>query len=152
MLRNSLSLDASYLLVQRRSHCSPDDVIDDAWFEDWEDIDLWVLVSQGFFSFSSFALYRSKLSYSEDWRRRPDLQVDFCFIDENHRRSESITEFSKRLQGLPSWFAALDWYDPTEWNDNLGWVHHVVEGEHPYLRDQSLEIEIGIQEELDCQA
>lgn len=119
--RNSLSLDNSYVLVQRRLGCSPDEVIDLEWFDDWDRMDIWLRVTQGFYSFSSFAMYRSSLSYAEDWRHRPDLQVDFYsplreLIPALGKWDQRAHRYGPRL-----WFVGQDWYDPVEWHDGLGW-------------------------------
>ncbi len=137
--RNVLSLDASYELVHRRLHCPPEEVNDEGWLDDWEDVEPWVLVGQGFFSFSAFALYRSSLRYAEDWLYRPDLQVDFKSPNSNDWSRTGVSAFNRNLPSLISWFEGQDWYDPAGWHDNLGWMHHVVIGEHPYLRSGSLD-------------
>ena len=28
----------------------------------------------------------------------------------------------RTLGGSSQWFAVQDWYDPSEWHDNLGWI------------------------------
>ena len=119
--RNSLSLNNSYLLVQRRSHCSADEVIAPEWFEDWDSLDLWVRVTQGFYAFSSFVMYRSQLNYAEDSRLRPDLQADFDAHVKDSSSKMSKLDFPAHRYGPRLWFAGQDWYDPVEWHDGLGW-------------------------------
>lgn len=119
--RNSMSLGNSYLLVQRRLHCSADEVIDPEWFEDWDRIDVWVRVTQGFFSFSSFVMYRSQFIYAEDWRRRPDLDVDLTQPVRNAVLKMDKWDIQAYRDWSRLWFDEQDWYDPAEWHDGLGW-------------------------------
>ena len=60
-----LSLDHVRELVQNRSHCTPQEVIDEDWFQDWEDFAVWKL---GIRSFASFAAFRASLQPFENWR------------------------------------------------------------------------------------
>ena len=119
--RSCLNLDDSYTLVERRSHCSPEDVIDEAWLEDWDTLDVWVRVKQRSFSFASFALYRSQLSSGEDWKRRPDLQVDFDTLPDDDFPEAGTADSMSGLRGPAQWFSNQNWYDPNEWHDNLDW-------------------------------
>ena len=119
--RNSMSLGNSYLLVQRRLHCSADEVLDPEWFEDWDRIDVWVRVTQGFFSFSSFVMYRSQLIYAEDWRRRPDLDVDLTQPVRNAVLKMDKWDIQAYRDWSRLWFDEQDWHDPAEWHDGLGW-------------------------------
>ena len=119
--RNSLSLDNSYLLIQRRLNYSADEVIDIEWFEDWDRLDVWARVTHGFFSFSSFAIYRSQFLYAEDWRHRPDLQIDLDAPVQTPFSTTSKSDFPEHRRGIRLWFATQDWYDPVEWHDGLGW-------------------------------
>ena len=119
--RNSISLDATYQLIKRRINHPADEVIDLEWLEDWEDVDVWVRVDQGFFSFASFALYRSRLQYGEDWRRRPDLDVDFNSVPS----SSFVRKVPWEIKSYGDWprftFDEMSWYDPLEWHDGFGW-------------------------------
>ena len=54
-----------------------EDVIDPSWYDDWAAFNNFALLGNRMFSFALFALYRSRLSDGEDWRRRPDLGIDF---------------------------------------------------------------------------
>ena len=60
-----LSWKATYELVRCRSHCRPTEVIDEAWFRDWEDFEIW---HHGIMSFASFAVLRSQIPDGECWR------------------------------------------------------------------------------------
>ncbi len=64
--RSSLTFDVACELVRERSHCQPEEVIDDAWFEDWDNYNVWEL---GVRSFASFALFRAGLAAEENWLR-----------------------------------------------------------------------------------
>ncbi len=119
--RSTLTLEDTYLLVQRRLDWPAHQLIDAEWFDDWDEIDVWVRVSQGFFSFASFALYRSRLNFGEDWRCRPDLTVDL---------DSPLSELGVERNG---WELLLntDWArlsfeggngaDPMEWHGGHGW-------------------------------
>ncbi len=149
-----LSRDACYDLIHHRLQYEPDNVIDETWFKDWDDLALW---KRGFQSFASFAVFRAGLNEGEDWRDHlsPHL-VDQLDADsrpiELHRNSNSYDPRSPLVsltggysgwednvlhKGPPLWFAVQDWYDPAEWHDNLGWARTWVEAEHPYLSDES---------------
>ena len=60
-----LSWKATYELVCYRSRCRPTEVIDEAWFRDWEDFEIW---HHGIMSFASFAVLRSQIAEGECWR------------------------------------------------------------------------------------
>ena len=66
----TLSLDASYVLIHRRLHCAPEEVISEFWLEEWNDLGLYML---GFPSFASFALFRAEYNDDGDWRDELDL-------------------------------------------------------------------------------
>ena len=149
-----LSRDACYDLIQHRLQYEPDNVIDETWFKDWDDLVLW---KRGFPSFASFAGFRAGLNEGDNWRDHlgPHL-VDQLDLDSrpialhstpNDYDSHSILvsliggysvwEDTLLHKGRPLWFAVQDWYDPVEWHDNLGWPCTWVEAEHPYLSDES---------------
>ena len=119
--RHNLSLEDSYALVKRRSHCDPEEIIDQEWIEDWDSLDTWVKIEQGFFTLASFAMYRSALHYAEDWRRRPDLGVDFETTPMPPERHGEGFRMRVDRFGPRSWLMNQNWHDPTEWHDGLGW-------------------------------
>ena len=119
--RGNLSLEDSFLLVQRRSDLPAHQLIDAEWFDDWDELDVWVRVSEGFFSFASFALYRSRLNNGEDWRCRPDLTVDLDsplddLVAESHGWELLLNTHWARL-----WFEGGNDADPIEWHGGHGW-------------------------------
>ena len=63
--KSNLTLDHARDLVLHRSHCTPQEVIDEEWFQDWEDFAVWTL---GIRSFASFAVFRASLQPFENWR------------------------------------------------------------------------------------
>lgn len=117
--KSQLSRDNMRRLVQLRLHCSPEEVIAEAWFTDWEDFEMW---KRGFPSFARFALFRAELAEGEDWQDslstyETDTQDDADSLTLQNPASEFIEVLaSDSLQ----WFANQDWYDPSEWHDNLG--------------------------------
>ena len=117
--KSQLSRDNMRRLVQLRLHCSPEEVIAEAWFTDWEDFEMW---KRGFPSFARFALFRAELAEGEDWQDslstyETDAQDDADSLTLQNHASEFIEVLaSDSLQ----WFANQDWYDPSEWHDNLG--------------------------------
>ncbi len=119
--RNSMSLDDSYLLVQRRSKWPAYQLIDIEWFDDWDQIDVWTRVSGDFFSFASFALYRSRLHYGEDWRCRPDLMVDLDSPPINSVADKHGWELLLHTDWARLSFEGEMGTDPMEWHDGHGW-------------------------------
>ena len=119
--RNSMSLDDSYLLVQRRSEWPAYRLIDPDWFDDWDQIDVWARVTEGFFSFASFTMYRCRLSYGEDWRCRPDLKVDL----DSAPLSSVVDRHGWELLLHTDWarlsFEGENGTDPVDWHGGLGW-------------------------------
>ena len=69
----SLSWDACLLLVQRRfkqhPNCHPDEVVDGSWLRDWREMTMW---RHGFWTFASFAVFRSGFGPDENWRSQVD--------------------------------------------------------------------------------
>ena len=119
--RYSLSLDASYELVQRRLGHSPGAVIDESWLGDWLELRLW---ERGFPSFASFAVFRAGFQLGENWQRH--LDWDPADDGDGFRYGQNGLEMRANLYwayrcGPPLWFLDQDWYDPSEWHDNLGW-------------------------------
>lgn len=130
-----------YLLVNARLHCSPDEVIDEEWFEDWDRFALW---EYGFLSFASFALFRAQHE-DGDWQNSlksnpkiaPGYSQENGFLD-TYDLVEVNTHASLMLPGndvyrmhqdyfqsLPQfnrmwlWYMVQDWHNPAEWHDNL---------------------------------
>ena len=73
----NFSLSKTLYLIEYRIHLPVNQMIEDEWLDDWSDLDVSYLYANGCLRFSDFALYRSQLSYSEDWKRRTDLGFDF---------------------------------------------------------------------------
>ncbi len=162
--RNTLSMDATYALVQSRLNCSPEEVIDESWFDDWNDLALW---KQGFSSFARFALFRAGLREGEDWWELMRLQNSDFPVDEQDALipydtsykgySDTVLGFlnskyrSREDQTIvwghdstPLWFAIQDWYDPSEWHDGLGWASIWADGVNPYMFDEALDTMKGL--------
>ena len=164
---STLSRDACYELIHSRLHCGPHEIIDEHWYEDWDNFVLW---KRGFPSFTSFALFRAGLKDREDWWSLLDftnnveetLNDSFpevykaykggyitAIVDsltDNHRVVDDYTPF-RRPYGPPQWFAIQDYYDPVEWHDSLGWPNVWIESTHPYMFPESSD-SISIYEKL----
>ena len=119
--RNSMTLESSYALVWRRRDFDPEMVIDPEWLEDWESIDVWVRVKSGFYSFASFAEYRSGLKYGEDWRITTEIPLDSELQWPEHRHQLEY----RNTRPYKDWFRVSyleqGWHDPSDWHDGLGW-------------------------------
>ena len=121
--RYNLSRDDQFDLIQYRMDYSPPNVIEGAWFQDWERFTLW---KYGFQAFAEFALFRAVIADGEDWRNHVDWYHSIGVI-QNGPQSEDV----RPIEGLISqidersspvfWFATQDWYDSMEWHDGLGW-------------------------------
>ena len=61
---HTLTWSATYDLVRHRSHCRPNEVIDESWFHDWEEFEIW---RHGVMSFAAFAVLRSSITERECW-------------------------------------------------------------------------------------
>ena len=61
-----LTLDHSGELVECRTQCPVADVIDPAWFREWEERALW---KHGIRSFASFAVFRAGVKSGDDWQQ-----------------------------------------------------------------------------------
>ena len=135
-MSNILTRDEAYRLVHRRMHLPPEEMIDPEWFEEWDYHSLW---RHGFFSFASFASFRSDLNDGEEWRslvawRSPEEDLELSFwqrrsIDWPDRQltgnlptSEDALPSYSHTSSLPRWYAIQDWYPKREWHDNLGWT------------------------------
>ncbi len=129
-----------YLLVNARLHCTPDEVIDEEWFEDWDRFALW---EHGFLSFASFALFRAQLE-DGDWQILlkskskivPGISQESGFLDTYdlieanalsfmlprntvHRIYQRDFQRLPQLNRMSLWYKVQDWYNPAEWHDNL---------------------------------
>ena len=160
----ALSLDGALTLVQARLHCSPDEIVDELWLEEWDDYAVW---KRGFQSFASFAIFRAGLLDGENWLEllvwysefapsegtRPseiyesynprDIDLPSVPIDDSYRFWEDHSPY-RNSNGTLLWFAAQDWYDPSEWHDNLDWANGWLNGENPYLPDEALDSMRGL--------
>ena len=81
----TLTLDHGRELVERRAHCDVADVIDPAWFLEWENYAAWEL---GIRSFASFAVFRAGIPSGDVWQdhlsredRRTQLEKAQCMDD-----------------------------------------------------------------------
>ena len=161
---STLSLEGAFTLVQSRLHCSPDGVLDEIWFNDWDDYTVW---KRGFPSFAAFAIFRAGLLDGENWLELLTWYSEFA-PSEGTRSSAIYESYNPRDFDLPSvpigdsyrfwedhspyrnsngtllWFAAQDWYDPSEWHDNLDWACGWLDGENPYLPDEALDSMRGL--------
>ena len=159
-----LSMDATYLIVQSRSNCSPDGVVEESWLNDWNELALW---RRGFSSFAAFALFRAGIREGEDWWElmrfyASDSQIDeqdtmipydtsrsgysdsvLASLDGKYRVREDETT-PRRADGTLQWFAVQDWYDPSEWHDGLGWALSWAGGINPYMLDEALDSMRGL--------
>ena len=105
---NYLSRDACYALIQSRLHCHPEEVIDEEWFEDWNDFKL---CEYGFHSFASFAQFRAEINDTADWK----VRIDWTLKDEDPYRTEDKDHSSHiRMYEPDQWFAYQNWYDHAE--------------------------------------
>ena len=150
----TLSRDAAYEVIHQRLHCQADEIIDQAWFRDWDDLALW---RYGFSSFASFVVFRAGLSAGEDWRsylswesegvdRLLALHRNFHSNDSEDildswvgriRVWEDDIPYRTYVDGPPLWFAVQDWYDAAEWHDHLGWAINWMNTIHPYLSPET---------------
>ena len=130
-----LSRDDSYALIKGRLHCKPNEVIRDSWFEDWDNLMLW---RYGFNSFASFVMFRAGLDDGEDWRAFLSLEEDSESLIYWANWKNGKTRVSRPRQGPPSWWVCQDWYDPSEWHDNLGWANEWLDASDSILSDRSL--------------
>ena len=127
----TLSLDATYELVQLRVIYPAEQVIDGSWLVDWNVHTPWRL---GVSSFAEYVLFRAGLKRGEDWieilRSSSQPDIDSSPDEDSHveNASRSDAEF---------WFAIQDWHDSADWHDNLGWASGWIEATHPYLPDAS---------------
>lgn len=62
---HALTWNATYDLIRCRSHCRHTEVIEEAWFREWEDFEIW---HHGIKSFASFAVLRSSIPEGECWQ------------------------------------------------------------------------------------
>lgn len=150
----NLSRDWMRDLVLRRLHCSAEEVVDDVWFAEWENGEMW---GRGFPTFAGFALFRAEIGEDEDWLTslgslEGDNQADgpptpyklFLQSEEIEALTESAYEYRvnedyspyRGASGAPQWFAIQDWYDPSEWHDNLGWAQSWSDGIGAYSTHQ----------------
>lgn len=80
--KTTLTFDHARELVERRQLYSPAEVIDQCWFDDWEDCAVWEV---GIQSFASFAVFRAGVPHGKYWRtlllrqdQRTALEVEQC--------------------------------------------------------------------------
>ena len=125
----ALNLDATYSLVQARLHFPADEVIDEAWLAEWVDFEMW---KRGFPSFAGFALFRAEIADREDWQ--DSLNAYETNAQDAADSSDSYTPFDQN-ELKKCWFAIQDWYDPSEWHDNLGWPEIWISGTSAYSID-----------------
>ncbi len=134
-MSNILTRDDAYAIVHLRLGFHPEVMIDFVWFDEWDYHSLW---RHGFYSFASFAKFRSTLNDGEEWK-----SLILCRIDrenvESHlwrdgdmnqinqltgrgfqTKEDSIPPYS-HISSLPRWYDIQDWHPKSEWHDNLGW-------------------------------
>lgn len=107
----ALSKNATYQLIQNRLDYPANQVIDDQWFVDWNEGEIW---KRGFPTFAVFALLRSECT---DWETRLE-----AVLEENTDvmwRAWKVDAAAK--QQVPFYLVEQDWHHSSEWHDNLGW-------------------------------
>ena len=120
----NLTRDNQYDLIQYRINHTPDEIIDKAWFTEWESLALW---KYGFEAFAAFALFRAGLKKNEDWQNLIDRYASTDLANRSSKSADatidSLTLYFDRPHrpAMVSWFAGQDWYGPDEWHDGLGW-------------------------------
>ncbi len=120
--RSGWTFENQLLLLERSMRGLSGQLIDYEWLSDWQASDPWLRVRNRFFTFASFAVYRSSLNDTEDWQLRPDFGVDFVTPIEHHRYERSISYFNPghssmlSSNSLESWFNNQDWYPTNEWD------------------------------------
>lgn len=118
--RSGWTFENQLLLLERSMRGLSGQLIDYEWLSDWQASDPWLRVRNRFFTFASFAVYRSSLNDTEDWQLRPDFGVDFVTSIEHHRYERSISYFNPghssmlSSNSLESWFSNQDWYPTNE--------------------------------------
>ena len=125
--RYNLSLESCYSLIKIRHYCTPDEVINPEWVEDWQEYELW---ARGFPSFISFALFRAELGNDGDWYRRvvwseyaeeeDEKPAELADETSEHTEENTHSEYVVHQCMIPKWFLNQDWYSPAEWHDYLG--------------------------------
>ncbi len=94
--RDNLTRDATYKLIQNRLDCTPQEVINEDWFEEWKSSALW---TREFLSFVSFAVFRAE--FGEKWREHVVVEEDDDEFSDNEERQEWMEYAWKVLQGSP---------------------------------------------------
>ena len=132
----SMSLDDTYELIHSRLDCSPDEVVDNQWVSEWENLAPW---NYGFQSFASFISFRSRLEDRTDWRLyfdsvmhldkenaiyHPEYSIEnrfgsFADVVAEHSIRFETSLTPNQLRSPASWFTSQAYYDPSEWHDNL---------------------------------
>ena len=134
-LSSVLTRDDGYAIVHLRTGFHPEEMIDSAWFDEWDYHSLW---RHGFYSFAAFAKFRSALNDGEEWKNLILWRIDnedvesYSWRDGDmnqisqvagkgfQTREDSIPPYS-HISSLPRWYDIQDWYPKSEWHDNLGW-------------------------------
>lgn len=107
----NLSRDATYQLIQNRIDYPVNYIVDDQWFIDWNEREIW---KRGFPTFASFALLRSEYT---DWEARLE-----ALSDEDSAVAWDVWQTDvAAIQQIPFYLVEQDWYHSSEWHDNLGW-------------------------------
>ena len=116
----SLSLADSLIMIERRIQHPIDQIIDDEWIYEWHDLDVSFLYANNCLRFSDFALYRSQLSFGEDWKRRADLGYDF--------ESEMLvrTDTGGLRKFMPGRATPYDRSEPTPSFDSDAWLERLM--------------------------
>ena len=111
--RYNLSLNATYELIQNRLEYEWHEIIDDQWYSDWIEREIWKL---GFPTFASFALLRAQFTNWEGYLEAPVVPEG-----DDEPAGYAWPLYAAEGQRVPLHLVEQDWYDSSEWHDNLGW-------------------------------
>ena len=134
-MSNILKRDDAYWMVHHRVDHSPEEVVSDVWFEEWNYYSLW---RYGFLSFATFAKFRSGLNEDEEWKNliswrnpvddsRPSAREDRIInwmgspATVNLLSADGWIPPFPHASNLTRWYMIQDWHPEHEWHDNLGW-------------------------------
>ena len=86
----TLTLDHCLELVNSRGPCKATDVIDPAWFAEWDEHAAWEL---GVHSFARFAVFRAEIPNADDWLERLSLQDQRSPLDKAQCADDTFAPF-----------------------------------------------------------
>ncbi len=119
--RNSMTRENALAVVGNRLSFPTDQIIDPAWWSEWNQINISILDPRQYYSFASYVLYKVTVTFPGGPLISSDLAAPEYEDVLGERKWPSLSEFGL-AHGLsvPDYWRNQEWYTDDDWHDGQG--------------------------------